>query len=85
MRAFVAASGGVVLDDPEAIEEGSEAAAVRTDAFAFVRELVTRWDAVAVILVIGLIVFLGEASHGLLEPLAKLQATPLSLDPRNLP
>jgi NitT/TauT family transport system permease protein len=85
MRAFVAASGGVVLENSEAIGERTEAAAVRSGAFAFARELVTRWDAVAVILVIGLIVFLGEASHGLLEPLAKLQATPLSLDPRNLP
>jgi NitT/TauT family transport system permease protein len=57
----------------------------RTDPFAFVRELATRWDLIAAIVVIGLLVFAGEASHGLLEPLAKLKAEPLSLDPSNLP
>jgi NitT/TauT family transport system permease protein len=57
----------------------------RIDPFAFARELATRWDAVAVVLVIGVVVFLGEASRGLLEPLSRLQATPLSLDPANLP
>ncbi len=57
----------------------------RIDPFGFVRELVTGWDAVAVIIVIGLIVLLGESSRGLFEPLAKLQATPLSLDPIHLP
>jgi NitT/TauT family transport system permease protein len=57
----------------------------RSDPFAFVRELATRWDLIAAIVVIGLLVFAAEASHGLLEPLAKLNATPLSLDPVNLP
>ncbi len=57
----------------------------RIDPFGFAREIATRWDAVAIILVIALVVFLGEASRGLLEPLSKLEATPLSLDPRNLP
>jgi NitT/TauT family transport system permease protein len=57
----------------------------RVDPFGFVRDIATRWDAVAAIVVIGIVVFLGEGSRGLLEPLAKLQATPLSLDPIHLP
>jgi NitT/TauT family transport system permease protein len=57
----------------------------RTEPFAFVRELATRWDAVALVIVLGLVVALGEASRGLLEPLAKLKATPISLDPWQLP
>ena len=47
--------------------------------------LFTRWDAVAVLLILGLLVFLGEASRHLLEPLTDLQQQPPSLDPRNLP
>src|SRR6185295_16909211 len=42
-------------------------------------------DAIAIILVIGVVAFLGEASHGLLAPLAQSGATPLSLDPAHLP
>jgi NitT/TauT family transport system permease protein len=57
----------------------------RTDSFAFVRELATRWDAMAIIVVIGLIAFLAEASRGLLAPLTQLGAAPLSLDPSHLP
>ena len=57
----------------------------RNEPFGFVRELATRWDAVALIIVVGLLVFLGESSRGLLEPLSKLNATPISLDPRQLP
>src|SRR5579871_1269852 len=57
----------------------------RIDPFGFARDVVTRWDAVALILVLGLVVFLGEASRGLFEPLSKLEATPLTLDPRALP
>ncbi len=57
----------------------------RTDPFAFVRDIATRWDMVAVVLVIGVVVFLGQASRGLFEPLAKLNATPISLDPHQLP
>jgi NitT/TauT family transport system permease protein len=44
-----------------------------------------RWDALAVLLVVGMIVFLAQTSRGLLQPLASLQATPLSLDPEHLP
>jgi len=45
----------------------------------------TRWDAVAVILVLALLIFVAEASRHLLQPLGELQLAPLSLDPRNLP
>src|SRR6478736_6680449 len=39
----------------------------------------TRWDVLAILL------FLGEASRHLLQPLSELQQQPVSLDPRNLP
>ena len=55
------------------------------DAFGFVRDFATRWDAMAAIVIIGLIVWAGDASRGLLEPLSHLHETPLSLDPANLP
>jgi NitT/TauT family transport system permease protein len=45
----------------------------------------TRWDVVAVLLILGLLVFLAEASRHLLQPLAELQRQPVSLDPANLP
>jgi NitT/TauT family transport system permease protein len=45
----------------------------------------TRWDALAILLVLGLLVFLAEASSNLLEPLTQLQATPISLAPAHLP
>ena len=57
----------------------------RISPFGFARALVSRWDAAALIVVVGLIVFLAEASRGLLEPLALLSAAPLSLDPVHLP
>jgi NitT/TauT family transport system permease protein len=47
--------------------------------------LFTRWDALAFLLILGLLVFLAEASRHLLEPLAELQRQPVSLDPANLP
>ncbi len=47
--------------------------------------LFSRWDVLAVLLILGLLVFLGEASRHLFEPLAELQRQPPSLDPRNLP
>src|SRR5580700_6007725 len=43
-----------------------------------------RWDVVAIALVFGLLVYLGEAAHGLTQPLAGLEATPISLDPWKL-
>src|SRR5712692_2714366 len=45
----------------------------------------SRWDALAILLVLGLLVFLAEASGDLLEPLSELQTTPLSLAPTHLP
>jgi len=47
--------------------------------------LFSRWDVLAVLLILGLLVFLGEASRHLFEPLAELQRSPPSLDPVNLP
>jgi NitT/TauT family transport system permease protein len=52
---------------------------------AFLRDVVTRWDVLAFIVVIGLVVFLGETSRGLFAPLSQLQLSPISLDPRHLP
>src|SRR3984885_9792122 len=45
----------------------------------------SRWDVLAVLLILGLLVFLAEASRHLFEPLTELQRQPPSLDPRNLP
>src|SRR5436190_5011410 len=47
--------------------------------------LFTRWDALAILLTLGLLVFLAEASRNLLQPLSELQRAPLSLDPVHLP
>src|SRR5947207_5587955 len=47
--------------------------------------LFSRWDILAVLLILGLLIFLAEASRNLFEPLAELQRQPPSLDPRNLP
>jgi NitT/TauT family transport system permease protein len=45
----------------------------------------TRWDVLALLLILGLLVFFSEASRHLLQPLTELQRTPVSLDPANLP
>src|ERR1700684_683459 len=45
----------------------------------------SRWDILAVLLIVGMLVFLSEASRNLFQPLADLQRTPPSLDPRHLP
>jgi len=57
----------------------------RTLPFGFIREYVTRWDAVALVVVLGLVALLAEASRGLLAPLSQLDTTPLSLAVRHLP
>ncbi|MGA2779638.1 MAG: ABC transporter permease subunit [Steroidobacteraceae bacterium] len=57
----------------------------RFEPFGFLRDLATRWDVIAFVVVIGLIAFLGEAARGLFIPLAQLDVTPLSLDPIHLP
>ena len=43
------------------------------------------WDIVAVILILGVLIFLAEASRGLGLPLGALQTAPITLDPWNLP
>src|SRR5271165_3622571 len=45
----------------------------------------SRWDILAFLLILGLLVFLAEASRHLFEPITALQQRPLSLDPHNLP
>jgi NitT/TauT family transport system permease protein len=45
----------------------------------------TRWDVLAVLLIVGLLAFFAEASRHLLAPLTELQLKPVSLDPANLP
>jgi len=40
---------------------------LRLDRFAFIREHVTRWDLIAIVLVVGVVAFLGEASRGLMQ------------------
>ncbi len=57
----------------------------RLERFAFVRDPATRWDILALVLVIGLIAVPWEGSRSLLEPLSQLKATPQSLDPSHLP
>ena len=57
----------------------------RFEPFAFLSDLASRWDVLAFIVVIGLIVFLGETSRGLFAPLTQLETSPLSLDPIHLP
>ena len=57
----------------------------RFEPYVFLRELASRWDILAFIVVIGLIAFLGETARGLFAPLVQLEITPLSLDPTHLP
>ncbi|HEX2584134.1 MAG TPA: ABC transporter permease subunit [Steroidobacteraceae bacterium] len=57
----------------------------RPESFAFIREHTTRWDLIALVVVIGLMAFFADASHGLFAPLKLLEAAPMSLDPVNLP
>src|SRR5258705_6923364 len=40
-----------------------------------------QWDVLAFLLVIAFFVYLAEAAHGLVQPLARLEATPISLNP----
>ena len=49
------------------------------------RALLSRWDVLAAILVLGFIVLFAGASQLLLEPLAKVEHTPISLAPSALP
>jgi len=63
----------------------SEVATRRFGPFGFLRDLASRWDLAAFVVVIGLIAFLGEAARGLFVPLSQLEVTPMSLDPSHLP
>ena len=49
------------------------------------RRILTFWNVVAVILVLGFLVFLAKAGSGVGQTLNELRATPVSLDPTNLP
>jgi NitT/TauT family transport system permease protein len=49
------------------------------------RLALSRWDALAVLLALGVLAFLAQTSQGLLAPLASLQTAPVSLDPSQLP
>jgi NitT/TauT family transport system permease protein len=44
----------------------------------------SRWDVLAFLLVIAFFIYLAEAAHGLAQPLARLESTPISLDPWSL-
>ena len=63
----------------------TDAANNRTQPFAFVRDLASRWDLIAIIVVIGVLTFFAEASRGLLAPVSKITGEALSLDPIHLP
>jgi NitT/TauT family transport system permease protein len=45
----------------------------------------SRWDALAILLTLGVLIFIAEASRHLLQPLTDLQLAPISLSPENLP
>ncbi len=45
----------------------------------------SRWDLFAILLVLGVLVFLAEASQQLLGPLSELRFKPVSLEPSHLP
>ncbi len=47
--------------------------------------LFSRWDVLAVLLILGLLVFFSEASRHLFAPLTELERSPTSLNPANLP
>jgi NitT/TauT family transport system permease protein len=47
--------------------------------------ILTFWNIVAALLVLGILVFFAEASRGVGQTLAELRATPVSLSPANLP
>ena len=43
------------------------------------------WDVIAIVLVLGLLIFFAETSRGVMIPLEELQKNPISLDVSNLP
>jgi len=44
----------------------------------------SRWDVLAFLLVLAFFIYFAEAAHGLTTSLAKLESTPISLDPVSL-
>jgi NitT/TauT family transport system permease protein len=44
----------------------------------------SRWDVLALLLVLAFFIYFGEAAHGLTTSLVKLESTPISLDPVSL-
>jgi NitT/TauT family transport system permease protein len=60
------------------------AEASQRSAFSFLREHATRWDVVALVIVVGIVAFLGAGSRGLLAPLP-VAGAPLPLGPEHLP
>ena len=59
--------------------------AERAHPFGFIREFATRWDTLALIVVLALVTFLAAVSHGLFAPLSQLDTSPMSLAPVHLP
>jgi len=49
------------------------------------RTVLTRWDLLAALLVLGVLAFLAEATRGLTQRLSELSLSPVSLSPANLP
>jgi NitT/TauT family transport system permease protein len=49
------------------------------------RRVLSRWDLLAALLTLGIVVFLAEGSRGIMQPLADLESSALSLAPGNLP
>jgi NitT/TauT family transport system permease protein len=45
----------------------------------------TRWDGLAILLIVAVLAFLADTSRSLMQPLAELQGVPISLDPSHLP
>jgi hypothetical protein len=76
-------SGPIVSDDILA-ERPLMRPAVPISVQRWTRTL-NRWDAPAFLLVLGVLIFFAVASGGLLEPLAELQESPLSLAPASMP
>ena len=54
-------------------------------AVAWTRSRFNRWDLVAALLILGLLILLATGGRGALQPLAAISATPLPLEPSHLP
>jgi NitT/TauT family transport system permease protein len=74
-----------ILDNTSAISGPEAMRVIAPISVGGWTRLFSRWDVLAVLLILGFLVFLAEASRHLFEPLTVLQTKPPSLDPRNLP